>query len=69
VCRHGEAPRAGRHGDLPENTEDIYAGLEVEEGTPEAKKLIEILKREFGWDIRADSVLASSPFPKPVPSV
>ena len=23
-----------------ENTEDIYAGLEVEEGTPEAKKLI-----------------------------
>ncbi|HEY0350569.1 MAG TPA: isocitrate/isopropylmalate family dehydrogenase, partial [Gemmatimonadales bacterium] len=35
-----------------ENTEDIYAGLEVEEGTPEAKKLIEILKREFGWNIR-----------------
>ena len=27
-----------------ENTEDIYAGLEVEEGTPEAKRLIEILK-------------------------
>ena len=26
-----------------ENTEDIYAGLEVEEGTPEAKKLIELL--------------------------
>jgi len=23
-----------------ENTEDIYAGLEVEEGTPEAKRLI-----------------------------
>ena len=36
-----------------ENTEDIYAGLEVEEGTPEAKKLIEILKKEFGWNIRA----------------
>src|SRR3954463_7078888 len=34
-----------------ENTEDIYAGLEVEEGTPEAKKLIEILKKELGWDI------------------
>ena len=27
-----------------ENTEDIYAGLEVEEGTPEAKKLIELLQ-------------------------
>ena len=38
-----------------ENTEDIYAGLEVEEGTPEAKLLIEILKKEFGWDIREDS--------------
>src|SRR5438067_11576311 len=27
-----------------ENTEDIYAGLEVEEGTPEAKKLIDLLR-------------------------
>src|SRR5499426_255878 len=34
-----------------ENTEDIYAGLEVEEGTPEAKKLIELLHDGFGWDI------------------
>ena len=38
-----------------ENTEDIYAGLEVEEGTPEAKQLIELLHDEFGWDIRPDS--------------
>ena len=30
-----------------ENTEDIYAGLEVEEGTPEAKKLIELLKEQL----------------------
>ena len=30
-----------------ENTEDIYAGLEVEEGTPEAKRLIELLKDEI----------------------
>src|SRR5258707_8873680 len=29
-----------------ENTEDIYAGLEVEEGTEEARQLIEILKKE-----------------------
>src|SRR5712691_9202259 len=32
-----------------ENTEDIYAGLEVEEGTPEAKRMIELLNKEFGW--------------------
>ena len=44
-----------------ENTEDIYAGLEVEEGTPEAKKLIELLKDEFGWDIRADSGIGIKP--------
>ena len=44
-----------------ENTEDIYAGLEVEEGTPEAKRLIELLKKEFGWDIRADSGVGIKP--------
>src|SRR4051795_8361088 len=38
-----------------ENTEDIYAGLELEEGTEDAKQLIAILKRHFDWDIRADS--------------
>src|SRR3979411_65789 len=31
-----------------ENTEDIYAGLEVQEGTPEAKRLIEVLNHQFG---------------------
>ena len=30
-----------------ENTEDIYAGIEFEEGTPEAKKIIEFLHTEF----------------------
>src|SRR5882757_9907620 len=44
-----------------ENTEDIYAGLEVEEGTPEAKLLIEILKKEFGWNIREDSGVGIKP--------
>ena len=44
-----------------ENTEDIYAGLEVEEGTPEAKKLIETLKRELGWNIREDSGIGIKP--------
>jgi isocitrate dehydrogenase len=44
-----------------ENTEDIYAGLEVEEGTPEAKKLIELLKDELGWDIKPDSGVGIKP--------
>src|SRR6476469_5429941 len=33
-----------------ENTEDIYAGLEVEEGTTEARELIALLKEKFGWN-------------------
>jgi isocitrate dehydrogenase len=44
-----------------ENTEDIYAGLEVEEGTPEAKKLIELLHEQFGWNIRGDSGVGIKP--------
>ncbi|TMK61540.1 MAG: NADP-dependent isocitrate dehydrogenase [Actinobacteria bacterium] len=44
-----------------ENTEDIYAGLEVEEGTPEAKKLIELLHENFGWNIRPDSGVGIKP--------
>jgi isocitrate dehydrogenase len=44
-----------------ENTEDIYAGLEVEEGTPEAKKLIELLHDAFGWNIRPDSGVGIKP--------
>jgi len=44
-----------------ENTEDIYAGLEVEAGTPEAKTLIALLKEHFGWDIREDSGVGIKP--------
>ena len=44
-----------------ENTEDIYAGLEVEEGTPEARRLIEWLYEELGWTIRADSGIGIKP--------
>ncbi|HUP70757.1 MAG TPA: NADP-dependent isocitrate dehydrogenase [Acidimicrobiales bacterium] len=44
-----------------ENTEDIYAGLEVEEGTPEAERLIELLRAEFGWNIRPDSGIGIKP--------
>ena len=46
-----------------ENTEDIYAGLEFEEGSPEAKRLLEMLA-EFGgkWaQIRPDSGLGLKP--------
>ncbi len=44
-----------------ENTEDIYAGLEVQEGTPEAKRMIQLLHDEFGWDIRSDSGVGIKP--------
>ena len=44
-----------------ENTEDVYSGLEVEAGTPEAKKLIDFTKKELGWDIRPDSGLGLKP--------
>src|SRR4029079_1868315 len=44
-----------------ENTEDIYAGLEAEEGTPEAKKLIEALHKEMGWEIKPDSGIGIKP--------
>ena len=46
-----------------ENTEDIYAGLEFEEGSAEAKRLLEMLS-EFGgkWaEIRKDSGLGIKP--------
>ena len=44
-----------------ENTEDIYAGLEVEQGTPEAAKLIASLEEQFGWKIRPDSGIGIKP--------
>ena len=47
-----------------ENTEDIYAGLEVEAFTPEAKKLRDLLKDSFGWEIREDSGIGIKPISK-----
>ena len=44
-----------------ENTEDVYAGKELQEGTPEAKRLIGFLHEEFGWDIRPDSGIGLKP--------
>ncbi|HEY5728301.1 MAG TPA: NADP-dependent isocitrate dehydrogenase, partial [Acidimicrobiia bacterium] len=44
-----------------ENTEDIYAGLEVESGTDDAKKLISLLHDAFGWTIREGSGIGIKP--------
>ena len=47
-----------------ENTEDIYAGMEVESGTPEAKRMIELLHDAYGWEIREDSGIGIKPISK-----
>ncbi len=44
-----------------ENTEDVYAGLELKEGTEEVKKLISYLEKEFCWKIRPDSGVGIKP--------
>ena len=44
-----------------ENTEDVYAGMELEAFTPEAKKLADFVKSEFGWNVRADSGFGLKP--------
>jgi isocitrate dehydrogenase len=44
-----------------ENTEDVYAGLEVAAGSAEAKRLIEFLEAELGWVIRPDSGVGIKP--------
>ncbi len=38
-----------------ENTEDLYTGLEVEAGSPEAARLLAHLQADLGWEIRLDS--------------
>lgn len=44
-----------------ENTEDVYAGLEVKKGSRDAKKIIRFLKDEMGWNIRSDSGIGIKP--------
>jgi len=44
-----------------ENTEDVYSGLEEEHGTPEAKKLIDFLNNEMGYNVREDSGVGIKP--------
>ena len=44
-----------------ENTEDVYSGKELEEGSDEFLKLNSFLEDEFGWKIRKDSGIGIKP--------
>lgn len=44
-----------------ENTEDVYAGLELKEGTSEAESLIRYLEQSYGWRIPLDSAIGIKP--------
>jgi isocitrate dehydrogenase len=44
-----------------ENTEDVYSGIEFEQGTPEAKQVIDFMNVEMGRSIRADSGIGIKP--------
>jgi len=44
-----------------ENTEDVYAGLELEANTEDAARLIEWVKAEYGWEVRPDSGIGLKP--------
>ena len=44
-----------------ENTEDVYAGIEWEQGSPQAEQLLDYLSASFGKRIRRDSGLGIKP--------
>ncbi|HUL30892.1 MAG TPA: isocitrate dehydrogenase (NADP(+)) [Thermodesulfobacteriota bacterium] len=44
-----------------ENTEDVYAGIEWKEGSPEAARLRDFLEKEMGKKIREDSGVGIKP--------
>ena len=44
-----------------ENTEDVYAGIEWEQGSPQAQQLLDYLSTSFGKRIRRDSGLGIKP--------
>lgn len=44
-----------------ENTEDVYAGIEFQQGTPDQKKVYDFLTREMGKKFRADSGIGIKP--------
>jgi isocitrate dehydrogenase len=47
-----------------ENTEDVYAGMEVEAGTAEADALRAYLRDHFGWEIKEMSGIGIKPISK-----
>jgi len=44
-----------------ENTEDVYAGLELRSGEKETIELIESFRKQYGWVIRPDSGIGIKP--------
>ncbi|MDX1690393.1 MAG: NADP-dependent isocitrate dehydrogenase [Acidimicrobiia bacterium] len=44
-----------------ENTEDVYAGKELQAGTEGVQHLLEFLESEFAWEIRSDSGIGIKP--------
>jgi isocitrate dehydrogenase len=44
-----------------ENTEDVYAGIEWAQGTPEAKKIIDFLHTDMRVEVREDSGIGIKP--------
>ncbi len=44
-----------------EGTEDVYAGIEWEQGSPEALRLIDTLEKEFHAHVRSDSGIGVKP--------
>ena len=44
-----------------ENTEDVYAGKELESGTKEAEDFLDFVRDRFGWDVRTDSGIGLKP--------
>ncbi len=47
-----------------ENTEDVYAGLELEADKPETRQLMDHLSKAYGWTIRDDSGIGIKPISK-----
>jgi isocitrate dehydrogenase len=44
-----------------ENTEDVYAGFEIKEGSEAAAQFLAFAKNTWGWDIRPDSGIGFKP--------
>jgi len=44
-----------------ENTEDVYSGIEWQQGTPDVMKVIDFLNNEMGKNVRSDSGIGIKP--------